>query len=68
MTRTRKAVNTAAYRRTHGTYPWNTQGQGKSIWAFTLDAAPQVVVKYGTYQQAKAWAIAQAQHTVALLP
>ena len=68
MTRTRKTVNTAAYRRTHGRYPWNTQGQGKSMWAFTLDHDTSVLVKYGTYQQAKTWALAQAQHTVTLLP
>ena len=68
MTRTRILVNTAAYRRTHGQYPWNTQGQGKSMWAFTIDAAPQVIVKYGTYAEALMWAKQQAQRTITVLP
>ena len=68
MARSKMTVNTAAYRRTHGRYPWNTQGQGKAMWAFTLDDDPQVTVKYGTYQQAKTWAMAQAQHSVTVLP
>ena len=50
MARTKITVNTVAYRRTHGRYPWNTQGQGKSLWTFRLDAQPHVIVKYGTYQ------------------
>ena len=68
MARTKITVNTVAYRRTHGRYPWNTQGQGKSMWAFTLDGQSQVIVKYGTYAEAKTWAKQEALHTVTVLP
>ena len=59
-------IHTAAYRRTHGQPPWHVQGKG--MWAFTVDAQPQVLVKYGTYPEALTWAREQAQRTVTVLP
>jgi hypothetical protein len=68
MARTKITVNTAAYTRTHGHTPGTPRWQGKGMWAFTIDGEEQVTVKYGTYSQAKAWAQAQAQHTITVLP
>ena len=63
MAATKITVNTNAYTRTHQQAP-----QGKGMWAFTIDAAEKVTVKYGEYKEAIAWAKAQATATVKVLP
>ena len=67
-TRTLITIDTAAYTRTHGHTPGTPRGQGKSMWAFTMDKAETVQVKYGTYRDALTWAKAQATATVTVLP
>jgi hypothetical protein len=63
-------VDTSKYTRTHGRTPRQAQAaaQARGIWAFTIDAAEQVAVKYGMYQEALDWAQAQAQASVDVLP
>lgn len=60
-------IDTGAYRRTHGMSPQAAQPR-KGLWAFCIDDAATVVVKYGTYTEALAWAKHQAQATVTVLP
>ena len=64
--RTLIMVDTRAYTRTHGRTPRTVPGKG--LWAFTLDDAEVVVVRYGTYPEALRWAKAQATMTVTVVP
>jgi len=61
-------VVTRKYRRTHGRPPSHAAGPGRSLWAFAIDHAETVTVRYGTYQEALVWAKTQAHYRVEVLP